>query len=39
MKIKLHINDLPKSVKIDKSVAIDTETGEYDNLSGFEHLD
>ena len=26
MKIKLHINDLPKSVKIDKSVAIDTET-------------
>ena len=26
MKIKLHINDLPKSIKIDKSVAIDTET-------------
>ena len=26
MKIKLHINALPKSIKIDKSVAIDTET-------------
>ena len=26
MKIKLHNNDLPKSIKINKSVAIDTET-------------
>ena len=34
MKIKLHINDLPKSVKIDKSVAIDTETGEVGSAGG-----